>query len=86
MCLCCAVGPETQGALGCRARVLALLALVEHSAGIPGDAALRIGQEILALVGAEPAIRRCEAVLPAGPVESGAVAVPVPLRGSSHHE
>lgn len=86
MCLYCAVGQDSQGALARRARVLALLALVEHPDGIPGDAALRLGREILALVGTEPAIRRCEALAPPAPVDSGAVPIPGSLRRDIHHE
>ncbi len=72
MCLRCGFGRDSQDALAHRARVLALLALVERPEAIPADAALRLGQEILALVGAEPAARRCEPVAPAGPADASA--------------
>ena len=73
MCLRCVFGPDSQSALVAhRAHVLALLALVEHPEAIPADAALRLGQEILALVGAEPAVRRCEAGAPADPADVSA--------------
>ena len=73
MCLRCMIDPDRQGALARRTHVLALLALVEHPEAIPADAALRLGQEILALVGIEPVFRRCEAVVPNEPVDTESV-------------
>ena len=56
-----------------RARVLQLLALVEHPDALPTEAALRIGQEILALTRPNEVGRRCDAVdLQGQPIEEPA--------------
>jgi hypothetical protein len=53
-----------------RARVLQLLALVEHHDALPARAAMRLAGEVLALTQPERTVRRCEAVaLPEGDVE-----------------
>ena len=70
MCLRCAMGRDGQGDPARRARVLALLALVEHPEALPADAALRLGHEILSLVGTEPSLLRCEALAPTIPPAS----------------
>ncbi len=67
MCLLCESGLGSDGDLARRARVLRLLALIEHPDALPTDAALRLGQEILALIRREPAQRRCDSVAPPGP-------------------
>lgn len=72
MCLRCVFGPDSHGALAHRAHVLALLALVEHPEAIPAGAALRLGREILTLVGAEPADWRCETVAPTDSADASA--------------
>ncbi|GEM_PF-6627563 len=64
MCVLCAQ-QEDNGASARREHVLQLLSLVEHPDALPPDAALRLGREIMALIGAEPGLRRCEAVGPA---------------------
>ena len=62
MCLLCAAGSEAKKLAG-RAHVLQLLALVEHPDALPAEAALRLVREVLTLIEAEPAGRRCEAVV-----------------------
>ena len=64
MCVLCAQQKDN-GALARREHVLQLLSLVEHPDALPPGAALRLGREIMALIGAEPGLRRCEAVGPA---------------------
>jgi hypothetical protein len=66
MCLLCVAGLEGRR-LTHRARVLRLLALVEHPDALPADAALRLAREVLALTQAEPTERRCDPVAPPGP-------------------
>lgn len=63
MCLLC-TDPAADPATARRAHILHLLALVEHPDALPPDAGLRLGQEIMALIQAEPGERRCEAVVP----------------------
>lgn len=66
MCLLCADGLRDR-ALARRARVLQLLALVEHPDALPADAALRLGREILALTQPDRFVRRCDAAIPPRP-------------------
>lgn len=54
-----------------RAKVLQLLALVEHPDALPADAALRLGHEIMTLIRPEPGLRRCDPVAPPGPHAEG---------------
>jgi len=65
MCLLCAEGGSDR-ALAQRAHVLQLLALIEHPDALPADAVLRLGQEIMTLIGLESGLRRCDAVMPPG--------------------
>ena len=67
MCMLCESGSGTDGALARRARVLQLLALVEHPDALPADAALRLGREIMMLTRPESGLRRCDPVAPPGP-------------------
>ncbi len=67
MCVLCEAGSGCAGDLARRARVLQLLALVEHPDALPADAALRLGREIMALMRPEPGLRRCDPVAPPGP-------------------
>jgi hypothetical protein len=62
MCLFCDrdQGPGDDAAQ--RVHVLRLLALVEHPDALPKDAALRLGQEIMALMKPGSGVRRCEPV------------------------
>ena len=62
MCFLCASSSEKGGDLARRIRVLQLLALVEHNDALATDAALRVGREILALIGPESGLRRCDPV------------------------
>ena len=64
MCVLCAERGD-EASLARREHVLQLLALVEHPDALPPGAALRLGREIMALMRAEPGLRRCEAVSPA---------------------
>jgi hypothetical protein len=64
MCLLCQSGLGTDGDLARRARVLQLLALVEHKDALPTDAALRLGREIVALIGPGSGSRRCDPAAP----------------------
>jgi hypothetical protein len=43
-----------------RARILQLLALIEHPSALPVAAALRIGQELLAWIAQDEPNRRCD--------------------------
>ena len=62
MCLLCESGSVKDADLARRVRVLQLLALVEHKDALPTDAALRLGREILALIGPGLSLRRCDPV------------------------
>ena len=66
MCLLCESGSGNDGDLARRARVLQLLALVEHPDALPAEAALRLGREIMALIRPESGLRRCDPVAPPG--------------------
>ena len=66
MCLFCASGSGKDGDLARRVHVLQLLALVEHKDALPTEAALRLGQKILRLIGPTSSLRRCDAVAPPG--------------------
>lgn len=61
MCVLCQAG-ASEDDLARRRRVLQLLALVEHPDALPAEAALRLGREVVALIGGAPGPRRCEAV------------------------
>ncbi len=63
MCLLCTANVERRSLAG-RARVLQLLALVEHPDALPTEAALRLAGEILALIRVDQPERRCEPVTP----------------------
>ena len=65
MCVLCAARGD-DGSLARRAHVLQLLSLVEHPDALPPDTALRLEREIMRLTQAEPELRRCDAVSPAG--------------------
>jgi len=67
MCVLCESVSGSGESLAHRARVLQLLALIEHPDALPADAALRLGQEILTLVRPEPGLLRCDPVVPPGP-------------------
>jgi hypothetical protein len=67
MCLLCASDLEDRS-LARRAKVLQLLALVEHPDALPADAALRLAREILVLAQPDPTGLRCDPVIPPGPV------------------
>ncbi len=67
MCLLCESASGSDGDLARRARVLQLLALVEHPDALPTDAAPRLGREIMVLIRPEPGLRRCDPVAPPGP-------------------
>jgi hypothetical protein len=67
MCVLCASGLGNDGELARRARMLQLLALVEHPDALPADAALRLCREIMMLASPRPGWRRCDAVAPFGP-------------------
>ena len=62
MCLLCESRSVKDADMARRFRVLQLLALVEHKDALPTDAALRLGQEILALIGPGLSLRRCDPV------------------------
>ena len=66
MCVLCASGSRNDGELARRARMLQLLALVEHPDALPADAALRLCREIMMLAGPRQGLRRCDAVAPSG--------------------
>lgn len=59
MCQYCAPGSSQSGAD--RARVLHLLAMIEHPNALPTEAALRIASELLAWTGQSKSGLRCEA-------------------------
>ncbi len=65
MCLLCAEGGSDR-TLAQRAHVLQLLALIEHPVALPADVVLRLGREIMTLMGPELGLRRCDAVMPPG--------------------
>ncbi len=65
MCLLCAVAGSDR-TLAQRAQVLQLLALIELPDALPADAVLRLGQEIMTLIGPDSGLRRCDAVTPPG--------------------
>ena len=67
MCVLCESGSGGDGDLARRAYVLRLLALVEHPDALPAGDALRLGQEIMALLRPRPGLRRCDPVAPPGP-------------------
>jgi len=67
MCVLCAFGLGNDGDLARRARVLRLLALIEHPDALPADAGLRLGREIMALIRPESGVRRCDPVAPPEP-------------------
>lgn len=67
MCVLCESVSGSDESLARRARVLQLLALIEHPDALPADAALRLGQEIIMLVRPEPGSLRCDPVVPPGP-------------------
>jgi hypothetical protein len=64
MCLLCAADAEPARDIARRLHVLRLLALIEHPDALPPDAALRLGREIMALIGPAPGLRRCDPVTP----------------------
>lgn len=66
MCLRCAADAEPGRDIARRLHVLRLLALVEHPDALPPDAALRLGREIMALIGLARGLRRCDPVTPSG--------------------
>jgi hypothetical protein len=63
MCLLCAEGGSDR-TLAQRAHVLQLLALIEHPDALPANAVLRLGREIMTLIGPELGLRRCDRVMP----------------------
>lgn len=67
MCILCEPGSGSDESLAHRARVLQLLALVEHPDALPADAALRLGREIMTLIRPEPGLLRCDPVTLPGP-------------------
>jgi hypothetical protein len=67
MCGLCASGLGNGGELTRRARMLQLLALVEHPDALPADAALRLCREIMMLASPRQGSRQCDAVAPSGP-------------------
>ena len=67
MCILCESGSGSENDAVRRARVLQLLALVEHPDTLPADAALRLGREIMMLVRPEPGLLRCDPVGTPGP-------------------
>ncbi len=62
MCQYCAPGASRSNAD--RARVLHLLAMIEHPEALPAEAALRIASDLLAWTGRPASTLRCEAVAP----------------------
>jgi hypothetical protein len=66
MCVLCASGSESDEDVARRARVLQLLALVEHPDALPAEAALRLGREIMKLIRPDPGLRRCDPVAAPG--------------------
>ena len=67
MCVLCASGSGSDENLASRARVLPLLALVEHPDALPAEAALRLGREIMMLIRPGSGLRRCDPAAPPGP-------------------
>jgi hypothetical protein len=69
MCFRCSADLDDTAAR--RAHVLRLLVLVEHPDALPPEAALRLGQEVMALIGDEPTSLRCDSPnLPASDLTS----------------
>jgi len=63
MCLLCASVPDPAGETARRVHVLRLLSLVEQPDALPAEAALRLSREIIALIGQDRSLRRCERVV-----------------------
>ncbi|HJS86887.1 MAG TPA: hypothetical protein VJ779_15640 [Acetobacteraceae bacterium] len=64
MCLLCVNGMDSSGDMARRLHVLRLLALVEHPDALSHNAALRLGREILAILGSAAGRLRCDLVAP----------------------
>ena len=62
MCLLCV--PSGDRGLARRNHVLQLLGFIEHPDALPADVALRLAQEVLALMEVDGSKFQCEAVLP----------------------
>jgi hypothetical protein len=68
MCQYCAAG-SPQPRMD-HARVLHLLAMIEHPDALPAEAVLRIANELLAWVGPSQSRLRCEVVPPETPIDN----------------